>query len=258
MNGRSIAQVVALGLGLAALPLGALAAETTAVAVIRGHEQKLRIHGPDSGKPVVVASGDGGWVHLGPRVAARLAARGYFVIGLDTKAYLSSFTEGSKTLHAENVPGDFAALVDHARRGREERVLLVGVSEGAGLAVLAASDPDLKPRLLGVVALGLPRLNELGWRFRDSLTYLTHKTPNEPTFDSGEYISKLDPVPLAALHSTHDEYVPLAETQALLRIPGGTKRLWVVEASNHRFSDDHGELDRALTEALDWIRAERR
>jgi len=253
--GRKMA-AEALGLVLATLAASA-AAETTTLVPIRGHSLKLRVSGPDSGAPVIVASGDGGWIHLGPDVAARLAATGYFVVGLDSKAYLSSFTEGKQTLGPEDVPNDFAALADYARRGREERVLLVGVSEGAGLAVLAASDPALQARLLGVIALGLPRVNELAWRFKDSLIYLTHKTPNEPTFDSGNYIAKLGPVPLAALHSTHDEFVPLAEAQALLQIPGGTKRLWVIEASNHRFSDDRGEFGRRLSEALAWVRAER-
>lgn len=247
--------------GLLAAALSALAGsaapDTKTPLVIRGHQQKLHVSGPESGAPAVVASGDGGWIHVGPDVASRLAAQGYFVVGFDSKAYLSGFTVGAKTLRPEDVPGDFGALVDYARRGREERVLLVGVSEGAGLAVLAASDPALQPRLLGVVALGLPRVNELGWRFKDSLIYLTHRTPKEPTFDSGDYVSSLGPVPLAALHSTHDEFVPLAEAQALLQIPGGIKRLWVIEASNHRFSDDNGEFGRRLAEALDWIRAER-
>jgi len=231
--------------------------EVTATLSLREHPQRVRLYGPDSGPPAIVASGDGGWTHLGPDVAARLGAQGYRVVGLDSKSYLSSFTDGSKTLRPEDVPRDFAALVEYARGGRDARVLLVGISEGAGLALVAGSDAALQPHLLGIVALGLPRVNELGWRFRDSIIYLTHGTPNEPTFDSGDYIPKLGPVPLAALHSTHDEFVPLPEVQALLDEPGGARRLWVIEAANHRFSDDHGGLDRGLSEALDWIRAER-
>jgi alpha-beta hydrolase superfamily lysophospholipase len=236
---------------------GTGAAETRVALDLRGHEQSLVVLGPESGPPAIVASGDGGWVHLGPDVAARLAARGYRVLGLDSRAYLSSFTKGSQTLRPEDVPGDVSRLVDLARDGRDAQVLLVGVSEGAGLEVLAASDPSLQPRLLGVVALGLPRANELGWRFRDALIYLTHKTPNEPTFDSADYVSRLGPVPLAALHSTHDEYVPVSEIEPLIESPGGTKRLWVIPASDHRFSNDGGGLDRCLDEALAWVRARR-
>jgi type IV secretory pathway VirJ component len=44
---------------------------------------------------VVISSGDGGWLHLGPHVAEVLAASGYFVVGFDVKAYLSGFTSGT-------------------------------------------------------------------------------------------------------------------------------------------------------------------
>ena len=32
------------------------------------------------------------------------------------------------------------------------------------------------------------------------------------------------------------------------------KRLWIVNASDHRFSDNTQEFDARLLEALDWIR----
>src|SRR5258707_462328 len=73
-------------------------AETLA---IRGHLQTVHLYGSPSGDPVIVSSGDGGWVHLGPHVAEILAAKGFFVVGFDTKAYLESFTSGSTTLSLE-------------------------------------------------------------------------------------------------------------------------------------------------------------
>ena len=39
------------------------------VLTIRGHELKLRVYGTRGGPVAVVASGDGGWIHLGPSVA---------------------------------------------------------------------------------------------------------------------------------------------------------------------------------------------
>ena len=66
------------------------------------------------------------------------------------------------TLAPGDVPRDYQALVDYARGGRSVPVLLVGVSEGAGLSVLAASEPRLQASLLGVLGLGLPDVNELG------------------------------------------------------------------------------------------------
>jgi fermentation-respiration switch protein FrsA (DUF1100 family) len=240
---------------LAAAP--AFPAQTTETFTLRGHPQRLHLFGPEQGPPAVVSSGDGGWIHLGPRVAGLLATRGYSVVGFDVKQYLSSFTHEGKTLATDEVPGDYRALIEHARRGRDMRVLLVGVSEGAGLSVLAASDRDLAPMLEGVLALGLPDTNELGWRFSDSVIYLTKKAPKEPTFRTSGVIEALTDVPLAAIHSTHDEYVPLEVVQGLMAHPGGPKRLWVVPAENHAFRRDNGLLERSLDEALAWIRHER-
>jgi hypothetical protein len=55
-------------------------AETTEYLTIRGQPQLLHIYGQRGGDPVVVTSGDGGWIHLGVHVAEALAARGYFVV----------------------------------------------------------------------------------------------------------------------------------------------------------------------------------
>ena len=229
-------------------------AETKATVSLRGQEQTLRLYGSRTGPPVIVSSGDGGWTHLGPDVAAFLETRGFFVVGFDCKHYLSSFTSGSTTLAPTDVPKDYRALVDYARGGRSEPVLLVGVSEGAGLSVLAASDPGLQASLRGVLALGLPDVNELGWRFFDSSIYVTHKTPNEPTFKAGDYVPRLGAVPLAAIHATHDEFVPVDEVKRLLALPGGPKKLVILEAADHRFSDNQADLEKAVLEALEWMK----
>jgi alpha-beta hydrolase superfamily lysophospholipase len=199
-------------------------------------------------------SGDGGWTHLGPQVAEFLGGRGFCVVGFDAKHYLSSFTSGPRTLVPSDVPVDYRALVEYARGGRTEPVLLVGVSEGAGLSVLAASAPGLQGSLRGVLGLGLPDVNELAWRFSDSTIYVTHKTPNEPTFKAADYVPELGRLPLAAIHATHDEFVPVDEIRRLMALPGGPKKLVVLEAADHRFSDRRSELERAILDALDWMK----
>src|SRR3954467_10718761 len=96
----------------AALPCDA---QTRQTIVVRGHEQSLYVYGSPSGDPVIVSSGDGGWIHLGPSVAEFLSRRGFFVVGFDVRAYLTSFTNGSSTLRAQDVPADFKALVEFAQ-----------------------------------------------------------------------------------------------------------------------------------------------
>lgn len=229
-------------------------AQTPRNITLRGRLQTLYVYGPSSGDPVVVSSGDGGWIHLGPHIAQLLAGRGFAVTGFDVRAYLASFTSGTATLSAADEPGDYGTLM-HAAAGGGKRPILVGVSEGAGLSVLASTDPRTKAGIRGIVGVGLPDRNELGWRWRDAVTYLTHKLPNEPTFSVAAIVSDVTPIPLAAIHSTHDEYVPMAEIERILQRAAPPKRLWVVGASDHRFSNNLSEFDQRLLEALTWIQA---
>jgi len=230
-----------------------IAAQTTDTITVRGQRQTVRLYGAPGGDPVIVSSGDGGWIHLAPQVAELLAARGFFVVGFDAKAYLSSFTSARTTLRPEDAAADYAALADFAIRTSGKRAVLIGVSEGAGLSVLAASDRQTHPKLAGVVALGLPDSNELGWRLRDSLIYLTHGAPHEPTFSTAAIVERMAPVPLAVIHSTKDEFVPREEMQRVFDAAREPKRLWMVEASNHRFSDNAAGLARSLVEAMQWV-----
>jgi len=222
---------------------------------LRGHQQEVKIYGArGSGDPVIVSSGDGGWVHLAPHVAEILAAKGFFVIGFNVKTYLESFTSTNSTLRPEDEPGDYRALVAFAKRGSSRKPILIGVSEGAGLSVLAATQPETKKEIAGVIGLGLPDMNELGWRWRDAVIYLTHGLPNEPLFSVASVIGNVAPVPLAAIHSTNDEFVPLTEVERILVAAKEPKKLWVIEAANHRFSNNLAEFDQRLLEAIDWLK----
>ena len=130
----------------------------------------------------------------GPHVAERSSPpAGFFVVGFDVKAYLESFTSGNGTLRPEDEPGDYKVLADFAARGATQKPILIGVSEGAGLSVLAATDPRTKAPIAGVIGLGLPDVNELGWRWRDALIYLTHGVPNEPTFSTAAIVDRVEP-----------------------------------------------------------------
>jgi len=230
----------------------------TEVLAIRGHQQVLHLYGEETGAPVIVASGDGGWMHLAPHAAEVLAGRGFFVVGLDSRAYLESFTVGVSSLTAEDVSRDIGAVVARAARATSRRPALIGVSEGAGLVVLAASDVSMQARVEGVVTLGLPDRNELAWHWKDAVVYVTHGAANEPNFSARSIVGRVAPLPLAAIYSDHDEFVPEADVRAMMDAAGAPKRLWMVPASNHRFSDNLAGCDAALTEALRWASAARR
>lgn len=252
---RLYSAVAALAVVLSISSVLPVSTQDRATLAIRGHEQVLHLYGPPTGDPVVVSSGDGGWMHLGPHVAEFLSTRGYFVVGFDVKAYLTSFTAGRTGVRPEDEPGDYLVLARFAAAKTRKSPVLIGVSEGAGLSALAATDPATRSEIAGVIGLGLPDVNELAWRWKDSLIYLTHQAPNEPSFRTSAIIERIAPAPLAMIHSTHDEFVPLADAQKMFQMSREPKRLWIVNASNHRFSDNLEEFDRRLLEALAWVSA---
>lgn len=131
--------------GLASLG-DAANANRASVATKRRISQALAIRSmPGRGRVTQV----GGRIHLGPHVAHLLAARGFAVTGVDVKAYLASFTSGSTTLRAADEPGDYRTLLHAATTVGAKKPILIGISEGAGLSVLATSDPRAKVDVRG-------------------------------------------------------------------------------------------------------------
>jgi hypothetical protein len=220
---------------------------------IRGRTQQLHLIGQKGNAPIILSSGDLGWAGLVVHVAAHLSGQGYYVIGFNTKAYLSSFTTKNNTLAPQDVPADYLTLIEYAKQASAVKPILAGISEGAGLSVLAGCKPEVKSRVQGVLGLGLPDQNELGWKWQDFTIWITKKSPNEPGFMVEDIISGVSPLPLAEIHSTHDEFLPLEQAKRMFSLAGNPKKMWIIEAANHRFSDNRSELDRCLLEALAWI-----
>ena len=231
--------------------------ETTRTISIRGKQQTIRTFGTRGKQAIVVSSSDGGWVRLAPLIASVLAKRGFFIVGLDSKAYLESFTAKTSTLTEADVPGDYAALIDSAASPSQPPPILLGVSEGAGLSVLAATREDVKKKVQGVIVVGLPDETELAWRWRDSIIYLTHGVPNEPTFSTASLVARVGPVPLAVLHSSSDPFVPLETIKAMVARAKEPKRLWTITSSEHGFGDNQAEFEARLFEAIAWVNSQK-
>ena len=203
---------------------------------------------------VLFVPGDGGWRGFAIDLARVMAQAGYDVYGLDTKRYLESFT-GKTALHETDVMTDFREIALWMAQGRAARVSLVGWSEGAGLSLLGAASPEGKNLFTGLITLGLPEQNILGWRVADYLSWITKKTPDEPMFRSMDYMSRVTPLRLWMLQSTRDEYVPLDRSREMFAAASEPKRFSTIEASNHRFDGNQKELFRLIEDGLRWLNA---
>jgi fermentation-respiration switch protein FrsA (DUF1100 family) len=225
---------------------------------LRGKTMSLNIYSPavDSKGTVVMASGDVGWVGLAVSMSQRLVAEGYTVVGINVRQYLSAFTIGTSHLTPVDIERDYAALSRYlrARRLLTAPVILSGVSEGAGLSVLAAAAAENHAWIAGVITMGLPASAEIAWRWSDFTAWITKRDAGEPSFKARDYLAAIAPLPLVMIQSTRDEYVSVADFNDLEAVARSPHRQVLIGASNHRFTDRIPELQRAYDDALAWIR----
>ena len=226
--------------------------------IIRGERQDVyfypaegQLNHPNS--KILFAPGDGGWRGFAITVAKIVASWGYDVYGLDTKRYLESFTDRS-TLKETDVMADFQRIAYWITQKSDERVILVGHSEGAGLCLLAAASDENKKSFSGLVSIGLSESSILGWRLLDDITYITKKIPNEPTFESVNFLPKVSPLPILMIQSSQDEYVSAEAARKLFSNAREPKRFLLIKSQNHRFDGNTDEFFRALREGIEWIR----
>jgi pimeloyl-ACP methyl ester carboxylesterase len=225
---------------------------------IRGKALTLQIYQPPAAAArkgtVLMGSGDVGWVGLAVDLAGFLSGQGYTVVGINSRQYLSAFTEGSSHVTTDQVTGDYAAFVRHLRGSHAllDPIIVAGVSEGAALAVLAGAAAN-HTWVRGVMTMGLPPTAELAWRWKDMLSWITKKDSGEPVFEPKQFIGGVSPVPLWMIQSTTDEYVTEADFRTIERAARAPKRLMLVDAKNHRFTDRLPLLRQGVLEGLVWM-----
>ncbi len=223
--------------------------------LVRGQGQDIYFYpSPVTGGhgKLLFVPGDGGWRGFAVEMAEQLQAAGYDVYGLDTRRYLQSFT-GNGGLKTSDIGGDFRQIVNWIRQGNSKPILFVGWSEGAGLALVAASDRQNKELFLGVVAIGMTEDNILAWRWSDTWAEMEKNLPKEPTFPSSEFVGLVAPLPLFLISSSHDEYVTVEATRSLFARAREPKKLVIIEAKDHKYGGNTDEFFWTLKQSLTWI-----
>ncbi len=246
----------AAALLLIALVAAAAASSDRQEVIVRGVPQDLyHLGGSTDRQPftVLFIPGDGGWRGRAVEIAENIASFGYDVYGLDTKRYLTGFTGGDKGLTIDEMSSDLAEIEKRLGAG-QPRVVIVGWSQGASMAVLAAARPETKRYLKGIVTIGLPEYGVLGWTWKDTLAVAAKREPGEPKFYSRKFLPLTSPVPFFAIHGTNDDYTPPATAREMFALAGGPKQFQLVDGANHRFDGHLDEFYRLLGEALHWVR----
>jgi pimeloyl-ACP methyl ester carboxylesterase len=222
---------------------------------IRGHRQRIYwqpAEGAGQHHKILFAPGDGGWRGFAITITEELAKAGYDVYCVDTRRYLASFT-GPAVLTTKEIASDFNQMAQWIQQGDQDRILLVGWSEGAGLSLAAIADAANQAVFGGLVAIGTPEYNTLAWHWTDIGAEITKKLPHEPTFKSGDFMAKVSPLPLFVIASTSNEYITPEVTRALFSAARQPKRLVIIDARDHKYSGNTEGFFRALREGLNWI-----
>jgi pimeloyl-ACP methyl ester carboxylesterase len=190
---------------------------------------------------ILYSTGDGGRRGLDQDLREVLTTGDYPVAGFSSKSYLKNFGRDSKTTSAVRLVRDFACIISLAekRLGLPENtnVILVGLSRGAGLSVVAAGQGPLKLRVAGVLAIALTREEE----------HVVHSHWHRARANSGrtddasaeiktyEYLMRLSGTPVAVIQSTNDHYLSADAARILFGPDSDLHGLIAVKARNHRF-----------------------
>jgi len=125
-------------------------------------------------------------------------------------------------------------------------VVLVGVSRGAGLTVVAAG--RLRDSISGVVAVALTQEEEyVRW-------YRHLASPHPPVMvDVYEYLSELGDLPIAVVQSTRDQYLPAAKAREQFGPDTSSRWLQDIDAADHNFGGARSQMYAAVQSALNWV-----
>jgi pimeloyl-ACP methyl ester carboxylesterase len=202
---------------------------------------------------VVVTGGDDGWLHLAPHLAKVLADRGFFVVGFDARRYFAGLTPGTPT--PKGLPKDYRRIASFAGWATGRKPVLLGVSEGAGLSILAAADPPTKAEARGVVAVGVPDLNHVAMQWREAVIRLTHRQLNGSALSLARVVAGVAPLPLAVIHPSTTEVLAAADVARIIERSHSPTKLWVVPWGDPSYSNHFSQFDRCVLEAIAWVAA---
>jgi hypothetical protein len=226
--------------------------------VLNGHA--LRLHfanaSADRSRPLLVyATGDGGWHRKDLAAYRHLVSSGDPIVGFDAHDYVTHLGASEATTPAR-LAADYVRIIQAARAAlnlpADRPVVLVGVSRGAGLSVVAAGQRVLRPSISGVVAVALTREEEYVKWFRR----LRRRAPrgSAPVMvEVYEYLPRLADLPIAVVQSTRDNYLPAAAARALFGPDTPHRWFQPIVARNHSFGGARAQLYQAMLRSLDWI-----
>jgi pimeloyl-ACP methyl ester carboxylesterase len=223
---------------------------------LNSHSLQLHFGNADAApaRPLLVyATGDGGMHRKDLDTYRHLATLGDPIVGFDARDYVKHLGKDTPTTTPERLAHDYSQIIMHARRALRLdahcQIVLVGVSRGAGLAVVAAG--QLRDSINGVVAVALTQEEEyVHWHHHPPVPHETHTPVMVNVY---EYLAQLGNLPIAVVQSTHDKYLSAAKAREQFGPDTPYRWLQAIDASNHNFSGARTRMYDAMESAVRWI-----
>jgi len=181
------------------------------------------------------------------------------VAGFSAPDYLDRLSGGVETLAPAALARDFGVILAtsaaHLGLDPGTPAVLVGVSRGADLVVIAAGDGHLRHALSGVIAVALTDEEEYVRHRRHHLSYAGRSEPREAPLEMArpyDYLPSI-PAPISLIQSTNDQYVPAARAALQFGPESPRRRFYPIDARNHSFAGARRVMYRALRASLEWI-----
>jgi type IV secretory pathway VirJ component len=246
---------------------------STTLVMLHGQPLELHVAAPAqataaaTANPIVLyASGDGGWFGAAVDMFKQIADAGFPVVGFSSKAFLKIQRPHGGLVNATQLAADYEAIVTQARaapgQSDSSGVVLTGWSRGAGFAVLAASVSSARANLAGIIAIGLGPGEDLTVTAADDDGSddgagdddgQPNQTGGSGQFDTYATIARLGPLACAVIQASHDNYFPAAAARKRFGPDTDRRRLYAIDARNHRFTGGKAVFNAALIDALNWI-----
>ena len=208
---------------------------------------------------LLYTTGDGGWARKDLALYEHIVSWGYPTAGFSAPDYLKHLSGEQGTTTPAQLGSDYAQIIAfaeaHLHTVPGAPVILVGVSRGAGLEVVAAGQSRVRQKLGGVVAVALTREEEYVRWFGRRLP-LVRRPARRTMVEVYDYLPLLGQLPLAVVQSTRDGFLPAEAAARLFGPDTPTRRFRAIEARNHSFAGARDAMYEAVNESLQWINAQ--
>ncbi len=232
--------------------------------MLNGHPFDLRLSRPAQSSAakimIVYVTGDGGWFGLSTDLFNWMADWNYPIVGFSARSYkhnLGHFHDNAITT-PQLLVKDYKAIIAFAEErlglAPTTKVILAGMSRGAGFSVVAAGEGGLDDRMAGLLAVALTKEEE-HVHHRPHGSASAGKPANQQTVmvDTYKYLDRVSPFPVIVIQSTNDGYVTADEARKLFGPDTDLRKLRAVPAANHGFRNGCPTLCKDTENALKWI-----